>query len=173
MARPRLSGSDTSDTNESSSSEASPSRQTREALNPPSTQPSHPAYVPRRDLVTASAQVGGRAGKGPGDVNVQFVIVGRGAPRPPPERGWGWNDGPAPHRAPPGWYGPPPEHGWDGPPPPGGWNRPWVDRPDRDWDRGRDDFGAFGYNTFTVFPVFNWYYGGWGFWYFGVWVPLY
>ena len=173
MARPRLSGSDTSDTKESSSSEASPSRQTREALNPPSTQPSHPPYVPRRDLVTASAQVGGRAGKGPGDLNVQFVIVGRGAPPPPPERGWGWNDGPAPHRAPPGWYGPPPEHGWDGPPPPGGWNRPWVDRPDRDWDRGRDDFGAFGYNTFTVFPVFNWYYGGWGFWYFGVWVPLY
>ncbi len=22
-------------------------------------------------------------------------------------------------------------------------------------------------------PVFNWMYGGWGYWFFGVWVPLY
>ena len=28
-------------------------------------------------------------------------------------------------------------------------------------------------NTFTVVPVFNWQYGGWGYWFFGVWVPLY
>jgi hypothetical protein len=106
-------------------------------------------------------------------VNVQFSIVGRGAPPPPPARGWGWNDGPAPRHPPPNWEGPPPPGGWDGPPPPGGWNRPWGDRPDRDWDRGRADFGPFQYNTFTVFPVFNWYYGGWGYWFFGVWVPLY
>jgi hypothetical protein len=106
-------------------------------------------------------------------VNVQFNIVGRGAPPPPPPRGFGWNDGPAPGHPPPGWVGPPPAGGWDGPPPPGGWNRPWVGRPDRDWDRGRADFGPFAYNTFTVFPVFNWYYGGWGYWFFGVWVPLY
>ena len=38
---------------------------------------------------------------------------------------------------------------------------------------GRRDFGPFAYNTFTVFPVFNWMYGGWGYWFFGVWVPLY
>jgi hypothetical protein len=118
-------------------------------------------------LVAASAQVGG-----PGGVDVQFSIVGRGAPPPPPPRGFGWNDGPAPHRAPPGWVGPPPPGGWDGPPPPGGWNRPWIGPP-RDVYYGRRDFSPFAYSTFTVFPVFNWYYGGWGYWFFGVWVPLY
>ena len=117
-------------------------------------------------MVTASAEIGGPAG------DVQFNIVGRGAPPPPPPRGFGWNDGPAPHHAPPGWYGPPPPGGWDGPPPPGGWNRPW-DGPRRDWDDSRRDFGRFDYDTFTVFPVFNWQYGGWGYWFFGVWVPLY
>jgi hypothetical protein len=35
------------------------------------------------------------------------------------------------------------------------------------------DFGPFAYNTFTVIPVFNWMYGGWGYWFFGVWIPLY
>lgn len=79
--------------------------------------------------------------------------------RTPPERGWGWNDGPPPRHAPPGWVGPPPPGGWDGPPPPGGWNRPW-DGPPRDVDYGRRDFSPFNYNTFTVFPVFNWQYGG-------------
>jgi hypothetical protein len=118
-------------------------------------------------VVTASAEIGG-----PGGVNVEFNIVGRGAPPPPPPRGFGWNDGPAPHHPPPGWVGPPPQGGWDGPPPPGGWNRPWAGPP-RDVDYGRRDFGPFGYNTFTVFPVFNWMYGGWGYWFFGVWVPLY
>jgi len=24
-----------------------------------------------------------------------------------------------------------------------------------------------------VVPVFNWEFGGWGYWYFGVWMPLY
>jgi hypothetical protein len=37
----------------------------------------------------------------------------------------------------------------------------------------RADFGPFAYNTFTVVPVFNWQFGGWGYWFFGVWVPLY
>jgi hypothetical protein len=46
---------------------------------------------------------------------------------------------------------------WDGPPPPGGWNRPWAGPP-RNMDYGRRDFGRFNYNTFTIFPVFNWRY---------------
>ncbi|SPM30377.1 hypothetical protein [Mycobacterium terramassiliense] len=45
--------------------------------------------------------------------------------------------------------------------------------PPRDVAYARSDFGPFEYNTFTVFPVFNWQYGGWGYWFFGVWVPLY
>jgi hypothetical protein len=133
-------------------------------LNPPSTQPPHPAFVPR-GTVTATAQIGGPAG-------VTFSITDRGAPPPPRQRGFGWNDGPAPGHPPPGWEGPPPRNGWDGPPPDGGWNRPWVGPP-RPIDYGRRDFGPFQYNTFTVLPVFNWQFGGWGYWFFGVWVPLY
>ncbi|MGE2815600.1 MAP_0585 family protein, partial [Mycobacterium heidelbergense] len=67
----------------------------------------------------------------------------------------------------------PPGGGWDGPPPPGGWNRPWYGPRDRDVIYAQSDFGPFAYNTFTVIPVFNWQYGGWGYWFFGVWVPLY
>ncbi len=109
---------------------------------------------------------------GPTDLTVGFSVVGHGAPPPPPQRGFGWNDGPAPGHPPPHWEGPPPQGGWDGPPPPGGWNRPW-DGPPRDVAVARADFGPFAYNTFTVIPVFNWQYGGWGYWFFGVWVPLY
>ena len=35
--------------------------------------------------------------------------------------------------------------------------RPWAGPP-RDMDYGRRDFGRFNYNTFTIFPVFNWRY---------------
>ncbi len=137
-------------------------------LNPPSTQPPHPPFIPRGNLITASAEVGG-----PVDVTLGFSVPGRGAPPAPREHGFGWNDGPAPHHAPPNWQGPPPPGGWDGPAPEGGWNRPWDGPRDRDIARARGDFGPFAYNTFTVLPVFNWYYGGWGYWFFGVWVPLY
>lgn len=141
-------------------------RQRYASLNPPDTQPPHPAYIPRHDTVTASAQIGGPAG------DVQFSIVGHGAPPPPREHGYGWNDGRAPGHPPPYWEGPPPPGGWDGPPPPGGWNRPWGGPP-RDVAAARGDFGPFNYNTFTAIPVYNWQYGGWGYWFFGVWVPLY
>jgi hypothetical protein len=134
----------------------------------PSTQPPHPPYVPPRgDIARGSAEIGG-----PIDITVGFSIPGRGAPPPPPQRGHGWNDGPAPGHPPPNWEGPPPQGGWDGPPPPGGWNRPW-DGPPRDVVYAQRDFGPFAYNTFTVIPVFNWMYGGWGYWFFGVWIPLY
>jgi hypothetical protein len=35
------------------------------------------------------------------------------------------------------------------------------------------DFGPFNYNGYAAIPVFNPVAGGWGFWYFGVWVPLF
>jgi hypothetical protein len=136
-------------------------------LNAPSTQPPHPPFIPRGTIASGNAQIGG-----PLDASTGFSIVGQGAPPPPRPRGFGWNDGAAPGYPPPNWYGPPPPGGWDGPPPPGGWNRPWVG-PQRDVVYARSDFAPFAYNTFTVFPVFNWYYGGWGYWFFGVWVPLY
>jgi hypothetical protein len=150
----------------SQSTTPSGTRPTR-ALVAPSTQPPHQPYAPRGTYLTGSVDVGG-----PTDANVGFSIVGHGAPPPPPPRGFGWNDGPAPGHPPPHWEGPPPPGGWDGPPPPGGWNRPWGGPP-RDVVYARSDFGPFAYNTFTVVPVFNWQFGGWGYWYFGVWIPLY
>ncbi|CAM3107061.1 MAP_0585 family protein [Mycobacterium intermedium] len=134
-------------------------------LNPPSIQPPHPPYVPRVALVLPGVEIGG-----PIDTPAGFSIAARVPP--PPPRAWGWNDGPAPGHPPPNWQGPPPNGSWDGPPPPGGWNRPWSGAP-RDVNYARNDFGPFNYNTFTVVPVFNWQYGGWGYWFFGVWVPLY
>ncbi|MDR3664716.1 MAG: hypothetical protein P4L86_30740 [Mycobacterium sp.] len=134
------------------------------------TQPPHPPYEPpRRDIIArGNAQVGG-----PTNINLGFNVVGQGAPTPPPPHVYGWNDGPAPGGPPPNWEGPPPQGGWNGPPPPGGWNRRWDGPRDRDVDRARTDFGPFQFNTFTVVPVFNWMYGGWGYWFFGVWIPLY
>jgi hypothetical protein len=96
-------------------------------------------------------------------------------------RGGGWrrlsavrdvNDGPAPGGPPPNWDGPPPAGGWNGPPPAGGWNRHW-DGPGRDIAQARIDFGPFNYNGYGAIPVFNPVFGGWGFWFFGVWIPLY
>ncbi|WP_366895755.1 MAP_0585 family protein, partial [Mycobacterium sp.] len=138
------------------------------SLNPPSTQPEHPAYIPPRGVyASGNAEIGGPVG-----LDTGFSIVGHGAPPPPRLHGYGWNDGRAPGHPPPHWEGPPPSGGWDGPPPPGGWNRPWAGAP-RDVAVARADFGPFSYNTFTAIPVFNWQYGGWGYWFFGVWVPLY
>ena len=62
--------------------------------------------------------------------------------------------------------------GWNGPPPPGGWNRPWVGPP-RAIVIAQVDFGPFSYDTFMVVPTFNFIFGGWGYSYFGVWIPLY
>jgi hypothetical protein len=141
---------------------------TRPVLNAPWSQPPHPPYIPPRgDIPRGTAQYGG-----PTDLPGGFYLPGRGAPPPPRQRGYGWSDGPAPGHPPPNWYGPPPAAGWDGAPPAGGWNRPWVGPP-RAVDYGQRYFAPFTYNTFTVLPVFNWQYGGWGYWYFGVWVPLY
>jgi hypothetical protein len=38
---------------------------------------------------------------------------------------------------------------------------------------GQADFGAFNYGGYNAIPVFNPVFGGWGFWFFGIWIPLY
>jgi hypothetical protein len=152
----------------SSAPNSSPSGEpSRKPLAAPSTQPPHPPYTPHGAYLSGNADVGG-----PTDAHTGFSIVGHGAPPAPPEHAHGWNDGPAPGGPPPNWQGPPPQGGWGGPPPPGGWNRRW-DGPPRDAVVAQVDFGPFQYNTFMVIPTFNWQFGGWGYWYFGVWIPLY
>ncbi len=152
----------------SSAPHSSPSGEpSRKPLAAPSTQPPHPPYTPHGAYLSGNADVGG-----PTDAHTGFSIVGHGAPPPPPEHAHGWNDGPAPGGPPPNWQGPPPQGGWGGPPPPGGWNRRW-DGPPRDAVVAQVDFGPFQYNTYMVIPTFNWQFGGWGYWYFGVWIPLY
>ena len=96
---------------------------------------------------------------------------GQGAP-PPPDRGQqGWNDGPPPGGPPRDWDGPPPPGGWNGAPPPGGWNRHW-DGPDRGIDQGRFDHQPFDYDDYQAVPIWSPDMGGWGFWFFGIWIPL-
>ena len=152
----------------SSAPNSSPSGEpSRKPLAAPSTQPPHPPYTPHGAYLSGNADVGG-----PTDAHTGFSIVGHGAPPAPPEHAHGWNDGPAPGGPPPNWQGPPPQGGWGGPPPPGGWNRRW-DGPPRDAVVAQVDFGPFQYNTYMVIPTFNWQFGGWGYWYFGVWIPLY
>ena len=96
---------------------------------------------------------------------------GNGAPPPPPDHGAGWNDGLPPGGPPPGWNGPPPPGGWNGPPPPGGWNRHW-DGPPRDIDQARLDHQPFDYDDYYANPIYEPDFGGWGFWFFGIWIPL-
>jgi hypothetical protein len=40
-------------------------------------------------------------------------------------------------------------------------------------DQGRTDFGQFNYGNYTAVPVFNPAFGGFGFWFFGLWIPLF
>lgn len=148
---------------ESPSTTAAPSTSERNHPKPP-------PFTPAGQFERGNAQVGG-----PTDLPRGFNTPGHGAPPPPPQRSPGWNDGSAPGGPPPNWEGPPPAGGWDAPqPPPGGWNRRYDHPgPPRDVARARDDFGYFEYNGFSAVPTFNPWYGGWGYWYFGVWIPLY
>jgi hypothetical protein len=127
----------------------------------------HQPYIPAGRFDRGNDQVGG-----PRDAPHGFSTPDNGGPPPPPERGPGWNDGPAPGGPPPNWDGPPPAGGWDGAPPPGGWNRHY-DGPSRDITQARVDFGPFNYDGYAATPVFNPVAGGWGFWFFGVWIPLF
>jgi hypothetical protein len=96
---------------------------------------------------------------------------GQGAPPPPQPGRDGWNDGPPPGGPPRDWDGPPPPGGWNGPPPPGGWNRHW-DGPQRGIDQARFDHQPFDYDDYQAVPIFAPEMGGWGFWFFGLWIPL-
>jgi hypothetical protein len=129
--------------------------------------PRPPPFTPAGAVDRGNDQLGG-----PRDAPRGFSAPGNGAPPPPPEKGPGWNDGPPPGAPPQDWDGPPPAGGWDGPPPPGGWNQRW-DGPQRDVNQGRTDFGRFNYDNYTAVPVFNPTFGGFGFWYFGLWIPLF
>jgi hypothetical protein len=124
-------------------------------------------YTPKGAYDRGNAQFGG-----PRDAPRGFSPPDHGAPPSPRPSGTGWNDGPPPGGPPPNWDGPPPPGGWNGPPPPGGWNSPYGG-PARNISSGRSDFGTFNFDSFTVIPVFNPVFRGWGFWYFGVWIPLY
>ena len=142
---------------------------TRPVLNAPWTQPPHPPYYPPRPpILHPTDQYGGPTNLPTGG----YWVPGQGAPPPPPPSGYGWSNGPAPGAPPPNWEGPPPSGGWNGPPPAGGWNQPWQGPP-VDQSYGQNYYAPFTYNNFTVLPVFNADYGGFGYWFFGVWVPLY
>jgi len=123
--------------------------------------------MPKGAYDRGNAQVGG-----PTDAPRGFSTPDHGAPPPPPAKGFGWNDGPPPGGPPPNWDGPPPPGGWNGPPPPGGWNNRW-NGPARGIAQAQGDFGPCNYGGYTAIPVFSPVFGGWGFWFFGVWIPLY
>ncbi|BBY66546.1 hypothetical protein [Mycolicibacterium helvum] len=92
----------------------------------------------------------------------------RGPGGPPPDgRGPGpadWRGGPGGGPGGPQWRGGD-DRGWrPGPPPPDlGW---------RGIDQGRWDHQPFNYGGNWVVPVFDPGYQNWGFWLFGVWIPL-
>jgi hypothetical protein len=78
---------------------------------------------------------------------------GPGDRRPdgPGDRGPG---GPSPWDHNPAWGPPPPDLGWRG------------------IDEGRFDHQPFNYNGAWVTPIFNPDFNNWGFWFFGIWIPL-
>ncbi|MGA5467104.1 hypothetical protein [Mycobacterium sp. NPDC050041] len=55
---------------------------------------------------------------------------------------------------------------WDAPPPPP------RDQAWRGIDQGRYDHQPFNYRGSWVTPIFNPEYRNWGFWFFGLWIPL-
>ncbi|WP_082931890.1 hypothetical protein [Mycolicibacterium setense] len=85
----------------------------------------------------------------------------------------------------PGWQGDhggpggPGDRGPGGPGGPGGpddrgghWGPPPPDLSWRGMDQGRFDHQPFNYNGRWVTPLFNPDFNGWGFWFFGIWIPL-
>lgn len=93
----------------------------------------------------------GRGGPGPGDFHPVNNDFGVGSPnwwrgRP----GKRWNDDALP---PWGFWGPPPAYQWSGPPP---WANP---RPINYWG-------------YPATPVWDDGFHGWGFWLFGIWIPI-
>lgn len=79
--------------------------------------------------------------------------------------GWGGPGGPD-HPGGPGGPGGSGGGPWDAPPPPPP-NLAW-----RGIDQGRFDHQPFNYNGHWVTPFFNPQFNNWGFWLFGIWIPL-
>ncbi|HYR13295.1 MAG TPA: hypothetical protein VEQ67_03630 [Mycobacterium sp.] len=109
--------------------------------------------------LTAGAGV---AAAQPGPPPCQFGNC-QGPGGPPP----GGPGGPDQGRPPggPGGPGEPGGHDQAPPPPP----------PDQAWrgiDDGRRDHQPFNYNGSWVTPIYNPDFNNWGFWFFGIWVPL-
>lgn len=63
----------------------------------------------------------------------------------------------------PDYHGGPGGPQWGQPPPDLGW---------RGIDQGRFDHQPFNYNGNWVQPIYNQDYNNWGFWFFGIWIPL-
>ena len=76
-----------------------------------------------------------------------------------------WRGGPGGGPGGPQWPGGGDDHGWRPGPPPRdlGW---------RGIDQGRFDHQPFNYGGNWVTPVFDPGFNNWGFWFFGVWIPL-
>ena len=66
----------------------------------------------------------------------------------------GHDQGPQPGDHNPAWGPPPPDQGWRG------------------IDDGRRDHQPFNYNGSWVTPIYNPDFNNWGFWFFGIWIPL-
>ncbi|WP_161600614.1 hypothetical protein [Mycolicibacterium hodleri] len=108
----------------------------------------------------AAAQPGGPPPCGPQGA----ICQGPGGPGRPDDRGgpdgprgFGGPNGPARYRGGPGgpeWGPPPPDLGWRG------------------IDQGRFDHQPFNYRGRWVQPIFNQDFRNWGFWFFGIWIPL-
>jgi hypothetical protein len=53
-----------------------------------------------------------------------------------------------------------------------GWGPPPPDQAWRGLVQGRFDHQPFNYNGSWVTPIFNPDFNNWGFWFFGIWIPL-
>jgi len=105
----------------------------------------------------------GVAGAQPGPQPCQFgdcqgpggpPAGGPGGPDGRDQGGHAGSGGPSPWHHNPGWGPPPPDQAWRG------------------IDDGRRDHQPFNYNGNWVTPVFNPDFNNWGFWFFGIWIPL-
>ena len=96
---------------------------------------------------------------------------GPGGGDPGGRRGGGWQP-PGGPGGPGGFGGPGGGPGYRGGPGGPQWGPP---RPDQAWrgiDQGRYDHQPFNYNNQWVQPIYNQDFSNWGFWFFGIWIPL-
>lgn len=120
-----------------------------------SAQPGPPPCGPRGDTCQGPSGQGGPRNDGPGGQDNRSGPGGqdnRGGP--------GGQDNRGPDR---GGHGGPDGRQWGPPPPDLAW---------RGIDQGRYDHQPFNYNGAWVEPAYNQDYNNWGFWFFGIWIPL-